>query len=395
MISNTIGNSHLNSLCATTPMSIIRFIFTVFFVGAVKQIPANFEYSSQHANCLRQEYTQQEEPKCSFEKAGIQGESFAKKTFSHQIENIEALTDVDFSQANFKEGADFIRVVMNNVNFTGSKCNYGNFRDKTCWFREAIMNRVVFVGGDYPDATFEGVKGEYVLFTNANLRDGRFSDSEFENVSFAGADLKSTSFSNGIFINSDFKGASFDEKPPETASLSEGILHFVGIFSDVAAIWADMATSARNSSNKYRRSILYQSQFIDSDFTGASMKKVDARGVEFKGSCILKDTDWREADLRGVKFINCDLSDAKLSGVKMEKYDMFGIVRVTSFKKSKLQGVDISGLDFRTTVLDETDFFGAYYYADTPPQFPPNFKPEQRGIEVREKSKPQDIHQRR
>ncbi|WP_205749235.1 pentapeptide repeat-containing protein [Desulfopila sp. IMCC35008] len=109
----------------------------------------------------------------------------------------------------------------------------------------------------------------------------------------------------------------------------------------------------------FSKSDLANITFIESVFEGCNLSLVSLNNT------ILRDIDFRNSKIIGVRFDNCEdlLLSVSFSGCSLKHSSFYGInMRKTRFEKTNLQDVDFTECNLSAAVFDECDLHGAQFF---------------------------------
>ncbi len=222
------------------------------------------------------------------------------------------------------EGMDFRGIRMIDCTMIGSN------------FKNANLEGSDFRGSDLADSNFTNADLSRANFTNCNLFNAVLTDAVVEGTNFAGAD-----FSNAQF-----------------GDLSKAITTGATFKSDERVRMTDQEILRRIREG--------QKMFFNINASNSDFSDADLRGVTFK-SCNLHYVWFRGANLTDTQFINCDLTDcgfqkSTIKNTNFEKSNLFwsgfagAFVEKASFRGANMTWMDLSGVDLSTCDLTGADF---------------------------------------
>lgn len=246
------------------------------------------------------------------------------------------LKGADFSNADFvpsvntykNEGVRFTNATLINSNFSNTKLigQYGSF---------VVFDNADITGANFTNAIFAITREDnhYTQDYAAVLNISKFSSVNFSNAKFA------------VFTWGEGASVDFSNKEFENVDFSNAILS--------AKYWSDSNAKSVSFAN---------STFKNCDFTGATLGVNGAvKGVDFSNIDI-SNTSFKNANLYGVLFEESDISGSDFSNANGLTTSQLS--QTLNYKNKDLRGVKFNGLDLTNWILrgqnlQNTSFNGA------------------------------------
>lgn len=274
------------------------------------------------------------------------------------------LSGLDFSGANLAHAlcgkANFQNCRMDKVDFTFTLANEADFTGATfreAEFKQTVLQKAVLRQADFSasrmelttlgecdcaEALFDGADLKLCNFAKAKLDGARFGNTllslcSFTEITAFGADFSGIRAFKCLFQKAELQGANFRE-----AALNECLFQMTsakGISlagAELRKFYTDADTDLSNA-----------------DFSGADLREASLRMSRFRGA------DFYNADLENALITQCDLSRARLDGLRAAG---------CRFIKCDLTGADLSGTKLmngalRKCRLNAADLTGTNLYA--------------------------------
>ena len=167
-------------------------------------------------------------------------------------------------------------------------------------------------------------------YTGLLLSSCDLSDQNAEDVTFEATLLRSVSLSRTRLPSLQLHDVRLDACDLAEAEWEKPLLSRVELLGCRMVGW-------RASEGSLRNVLIKGSNAIGAQFWSTSFKQ-----VRFE-SCVLRDADFQRADLTGVVFDKCDLSNAKLSDAKLAGADLRG---------SKIEGIRLGLKEIQGAIVD-------------------------------------------
>ncbi|QDQ28504.1 DUF2169 domain-containing protein [Chitinimonas arctica] len=269
-------------------------------------------------------------------------------------------------------------------------------------FERADLRGAQLAGADLRAAGFAGAQLQAADLRGCRLQGANFSDCEAADACFDDADL-----SRALGLGGDFGGASFRRAKLDDALFRQANLTAASLCgaSLVRTLLAEIRADASQwQGAKLVQAILMQAQLAGADFSGAELQRVvlldavldggcweasgldrcvalgasavglRAAGMQARG-CGWRKVNWQAADLRAVRFVDCDLGEGDFSGAILA-HGLFARcllhgaclqdcqAQAANFLQAMCRGADFRRADLRDAslrqaVMDGADLRGA------------------------------------
>jgi len=221
-------------------------------------------------------------------KSDLTGATFRKASFESMVFIEETFDGTDF------DGADLVDCLFLNCSFADAK------------FRNTRFDRSMFVECDLSRSDWSGAFFERHIMAKVSARQSRWSGAEFSKSTFVGqSDLKGSFFDGMKGFYTSFLEADLDESCFMRAEVRECL------FLNCTMNSVDFRV-ARARKAVFNESILVQSDFFASDLMEAHLSLCDARHANFRGANLYS------ANLMGAQTQCADFSHANLGHTLME-----------------------------------------------------------------------------
>lgn len=239
------------------------------------------------------------------------------------------------------------------------------------------------VGEDLEGADLRSLDANRVFLIRANLRSARLDFANLRNANLRGADLRNATMTGAILRNASLRDAwlrgtilsgaliagADPMEPIEEGGVNLQGARIAGIRCEPSELWKarnyelayfgirDPTEHDQNRDFMSRVGLeiiadktlalkdLGSHKFRTDNLRGADFRKFDLHDAVFKKKTSLRDAMFQNADLRGVKLIDCDLQWADFRGAKFDACVDMGL--------SRLDGADFSGTDLSSLSLTD------------------------------------------
>ena len=235
----------------------------------------------------------------------------------------------------FKDGADLAKQKLPKARTILAKLNNANLF-------KTDLSKSIFHGALFTGANLAGTN-----FENANLESSQFIDVITENTNFEKTDLRNTVFSGDFGPNTTLEKANIRGADFRHANINK--LNLAGAFYDEDTLFP-------RGFNPISEGLIWLRKNIDFKELQEEFVRVKIRYSNFENNNF-KETNFKRADLKGCRFINCNLEGAILTRAYAKRAEFvntnlrYSLLKQVNLDKAYLKNVNLSNANLRGAIL--------------------------------------------